>query len=190
MTLEDYEAAAVDLQNRLAGALAAHLRDPQQATQGLTVYRETAEPGEASIEPASGQVVGSKAADFRLSGAIEASVLAVDEQLVRDLAAAAVEAEVPPGMTLLPGDPAIEASEGLAEGDRIVFESSAQGTAYQIIDRDELLSRLAGKPVSEARAILEVVGTATVSVWPDFLADLPGDPDRIRLDIQEPATAE
>jgi hypothetical protein len=135
-------------------------------------------------------VVGSKAAEFRLSGAIEASVLGVDEELVLELARDAVRAQVPDGMALLPGDLAVEASEGVAEGDRILFESSARGTAYPVVDADELLSRIAGKPVSEAQAILDGIGSASVSVWPDFLADLPGDPSRIRLEVVEPATAE
>lgn len=190
VTRQDYDAAAVDLQNRLAGALARHLRDPSTVPVGLTVFSETADPGSVDHEPAAELLVGTEASQFSLSGAIEASVLAVDERLVAELARDALLAEVPAGMVALPDGFTIETAEGVADGERIRFESTAEGGAYQLIDADDLRSRIAGLPVSEARAILEAIGATTVSVWPDFLADLPGDRSRIRLDILEPSTTE
>ena len=53
-----------------------------------------------------------------------------------------------------------------------------------------MVARVAGLPVSEARAILESLGATTVSVWPEFLGDLPGDRSRIRLEVLAPSTAE
>ncbi len=48
VTPADYDAAAADIQNRLAGALAAYLRDPANVPDGLTLFPDTAEPGPVS----------------------------------------------------------------------------------------------------------------------------------------------
>ena len=85
-------------------------------------------------------------------------------------------------MALLPDSPTIDIGPGVADGDGIRFEGTAQARAYQLVDVDALLSEIAGLPISEARAILAGLGEATVSVWPEFLGDLPGDPSRIRLE--------
>jgi hypothetical protein len=190
VTREDVEAAAVDLENRLAGELAARLRDPGSAPDGLTLYPETADPGDVRHEPPVDELVGTEASDFRLSGAIDAQVLAVDESLVAELAEAALDAEVPDGLAILPGGLSIDVSPGVPEGEGITFHSTARASAYQSIDDEAVLARIAGLPVSEARAILEDIGATTVSVWPEFLGDLPGDPGRIRLLVLEPSSTE
>ena len=59
-----------------------------------------------------------------------------------------------------------------------------------IIDPGALLDRIAGLPVSEAQAILDALGTATVNVWPGFLGDLPNDRQRITLDVLEASAME
>ena len=46
VTQADYDAAAIDLQNRLAGELARQLRDPTIAPEGLTLFAETARLGD------------------------------------------------------------------------------------------------------------------------------------------------
>jgi hypothetical protein len=59
-----------------------------------------------------------------------------------------------------------------------------------VIDPEALLARIAGLPVSEAEAILDGLGTATVNVWPGFLGDLPNDRERITLDVLEASAME
>ena len=61
---------------------------------------------------------------------------------------------------------------------------------YPLVDADRLIERVAGLPVSEARAILEEFGIASVSVWPGFLENLPADGDRIEFAVTEPSTTE
>ena len=190
VTREDVEAAAAALENRLDGELAAHLRDPGNAPQGLTLYPATREPGPVSYRPSADELVGTQASEFRLSGDIEARVLAVDERIVAELAEAALLAEVPDGLAILQKELSIETSAGSPEGEGIAFRSTAEASAYQPIDTDSVLARIAGLPVSEAQAILEDIGATTVSVWPEFLGDLPGDPGRIRLHVLEPSTTE
>ncbi len=190
VTQEDVDAAMADLQNRLVGALAAQLQDPESLPDGLTVFAETAAPGSVTYTPGAQELVGSSVAEFQLSGQLAAHVLAVDERAVTEMARALVLAELPEGMAVLPGGLAIETGEGVVEDGGIRFESQARADAFQVIDEDAVLERIAGLPVSEARAILEGIGASTVSVWPEFLGDLPSDPDRIRLDVQQPLTSE
>jgi hypothetical protein len=190
VTRQDVEAAAVDLENRLAGELAAHLRDPAAAPQGLTLFPETADPGPVRHSPSIEELVGTRASEFRLAGQIDAHVLAVDESVVAELAEAALRAEAPQELAILPDEVQVETSPGSPEGDGITFRTTASASAYEPIDSDAVRARIAGLPVSEAQAILQDIGATTVSVWPEFLGDLPGDPARIRLHVLEPSTTE
>jgi hypothetical protein len=190
VTQEDYESALADLHNRLVGELAARLLDPERLPDDLTVFRGTAEPGTVELRPAAEEVVGSRITEFTLAGELAAHVLAVDERSVDALARSIVLAELPEGMAVLPGQLSVETGFGVAEDGGIRFDGTASAVAYQVIDEEAVLASIAGLPVSEARAILEDIGATTVSVWPDFLGDLPGDPGRIRLEVLEPSSTE
>jgi hypothetical protein len=117
-------------------------------------------------------------------------VLAVDESLVGDLARERLAATVPGSMALIPDRVTVEVGQGKADGQEVRYSSVAQGEAAPPVDMDDLRAQVAGLPISEARAILEALGPSTVTVWPGFLADLPGDPSRITLDVREPSTME
>lgn len=190
VTQADYDAALADLQNRLVGELVARLRDPEDVAEDLTIFTSTARPGDVDHQPPAEEIVGRAADEFDLAGDLAAHVLAVDEQLVTDMARSVVLAELPEGMAVLPGQLFVETGEGIAADGGIRFDGTARALAYQVIDEEAVLARIAGLPVSEARAILEDIGATTVSVWPDFLGDLPSDSNRIRLDVLEPSATE
>ncbi|MGD8487148.1 MAG: baseplate J/gp47 family protein [Chloroflexota bacterium] len=190
VTAADYDAAAVDLRNRLSGALAAYLRDPANQPAELTVFAETAVLGPLTLEPSAAEIVGSSASGFDLGGSVSAQVLAVDETAVDTLTGTILQASVPEGMRLLPGSARVERDEGDAEGDLIAFETRASGSITPVIDPEALVAEVSGLPVSEAQAILDELGTATVNVWPGFLGDLPNDRERISLDVLEASATE
>jgi hypothetical protein len=190
ITQADYESALADLQNGLMGELAARLRDPERLPDDLTVFIGTVEPGTVEHQPPADELVGNRAAEFTLAGDLAAHVLAVDERSVDALARSIVLAELPEGMAVLPGQLSVETGDGVAGDGGIRFDGTASAIAYQVIDEEAVLARIAGLPVSEARAILEDIGATTVSVWPDFLGDLPSDRNRIRLDVLEPSATE
>jgi hypothetical protein len=186
----DYDAAAVDLRNRLAGALAAYLRDPANTPAGLTVFPETAVLGTVTFQPVADAVVGTNEAEFTLRGSVEAQVEAVDPTLVDQVTAARLRDQVPADMVLVPGSLSLSHDDGSAEGDVVTYQATASGAISPRIDPVELRARLAGLPVSGAQAILEGLGTATVNVWPGFLGDLPDDPARITLDVTDTSGTE
>ncbi len=67
---------------------------------------------------------------------------------------------------------------------------TATGQTVTVVDPDRLLETIAGLPISEAQAILEGLGSATVNVWPGFIGDVPNDLQRITLDVEEASTTE
>jgi hypothetical protein len=71
----------------------------------------------------------------------------------------------------------------------ITFAASADGSAYRLPDRDELLAEVRGKSVAEARAIMEQYGSVALSVWPEFVDRVPDQPARINLTILPPTEA-
>jgi hypothetical protein len=190
VTAADYDAAAVDLRNRLSGELAAYLRDPLDAPEGSTVYPGSAILGPVTLEPAAEDVVGRARAEFTLAGSALARVLAVDEAVVDEVVRSRLLAAVPAGLAMLDGSVEVGHGEGSADASGVTFVGSASGQAAVIVDAEELLDRIAGLPVSEARAILEGLGTATVNVWPGFVGDLPNDRQRITLDVDETSATE
>jgi hypothetical protein len=190
VTREDYDAAVVNLRQRLDGALASYQQDPTGVPEGLTVFPQTAAPGEVTFDPPAEELVGAEAEGFRLRGTMAAQVLGVDQDEVATMMTKALADEIPEDMVVVPSSVVIDASEGVPEGDAIRFDGEARALAQQVIDADAIVARVAGLPVSEARAILEDLGASTVSVWPEFLGDLPGDRSRIELDVRTPATTE
>jgi hypothetical protein len=190
VTQEDYESALADLQNGLMVELAARLDDPERLPDDLTVFTRTAEPGTMEHEPPAEDLVGSRMAEFTLAGDVAAHVLAVDERSVDAMARSIVLAELAEGMAVLPGRLSVQTGDGVAEDGGIRFDGTASAVAYQVIDQEAVLARIAGLPVSEARAILVAFAATTVTVWPDFLGDLPSDSNRIRLVVLDPSATE
>ena len=94
------------------------------------------------------------------------------------------------GLVILAESVDIEHADGAADGADVSFVGTASGQAVAVIDPEALLEQIAGLPVSDARAILEELGTTTVNVWPGFMGDLPDDRQRITLDVDEASTME
>lgn len=190
ITAADYDAAAVDLRNRLAGQLAEYLRDPIDAPEGATVFGGTAVLGPVSLTPAAEGIVGRSADGFELSGSAAASVLAVDEALVDLVTRTRLAADTPAGAAIIDNTVAVHRGQGSADGSTVVFIGTASGQAVAIVDSEALLDQIAGLPISDARAILDRLGSATVNVWPGFIGDLPDDRQRITLDVEAASTTE
>lgn len=190
VTAADYNGAVADIENRFPGVLEAWLGDPANAPAGLVLYPDTAVAGLITYAPDLDDVAGSRRAQFTLVGSMEATVLGVDENPIAELLRKRLASGSPDGMVMLDSEATVEVGDGAADGQRIRYSGRADGRAYQPVDIDAVATRIAGLPISEARAILEALGTTTVNVWPEFLADLPGDSGRITLEVRDPSTTE
>jgi putative Holliday junction resolvase len=186
VTQDDYDAAVVDLQNRLTGQLAELIDDEGVVPEGLVLYPETAARGAAINLPSADGLVGQSLERFDLGSEAVATVLAVDEDMVKALAAARLEGQVPDGSSLLPGSVATEAGRGTADGGLIRYAVIASGDIYSVLDRDQMVALVKGKTISDARSILAPYGSVTISIWPEFLGNVPEDAGRIELSIEDP----
>jgi hypothetical protein len=166
------------------------LRDPANTPAGLTLFSDTARSGPVTYQPGAPELVGLDAAEFVLVGALDASVLAVDETQVAEVARQTFDRDVPDGTTLLPETVAIAIEASSTDRTTIAYDATAGGQGYRVVDGAAIAEQIAGLPISEAQAILGPLGATTVTVWPDFVGDLPGDPSRITLDVREPSTTE
>ena len=75
------------------------------------------------------------------------------------------------------GDPEVSEST-------VVYPVSIAARVQLTVDPIQIRDEIAGKGVDEARAILARYGEATLTVWPDIVPTVPGDPGRITLTIE------
>ncbi len=97
----DYDQAVTQLDSELELALAAELNDPQTTPRGLTLFFVTAQTGHAQTTPASAELVGQVADTFNLTMSSTATVTAVNQSLVEDLAATRLRGLLQPGQHIV-----------------------------------------------------------------------------------------
>ena len=81
-------------------------------------------------------------------------------------------------------------SPAVIEGDEISFPASATARQVAILDPDELKAQVVGRPIEEARSILERFGTVKLSVWPDWVTTIPTLDGRVELTLDEAVAVE
>jgi hypothetical protein len=186
VTQEDFDAALESLTGLLADELQARLADPATTPRGLTIFPASLRSDEPRPVPPAGELVGTPGEEFGLSLEMTASVLAVNEALVGQVASEQLRTAVGPGRSLVGDDVATSHAAGVVLGSTVVYRASASGQVYSEPDREALLEAIRGKPISEARAILDQHGTADITLWPDVVDRLPEQVARINLTILPP----
>jgi baseplate J-like protein len=181
----DYDAAVAQLTAGLTPQLLVTLTDPNTTPHGLTIYPASAVIGPAVVDQEASAVVDTKADSFTLSVSANATVLAVNEEQVDQVAQTQLYALVPAGTTLLPATIKTTHAPGEVSGDSVVYNASAAAKSWRSPNQDELLAQISGQNVTDARAIMEKYGTPDISIWPDFIDRLP-EQNRIRLTIVPP----
>jgi hypothetical protein len=182
---DDYDAAVAQLTAALPAQLAATLTDPNTTPHGLTLYPESASVGTPSVDQEAQAVVETKAESFTLTVSATATVLAVNEAQVDQVAQTQLLAQVPSGTTLLPATVKTIHAPGEVNGATVVYNASAAAKCWRSPNQDELVAQISGQSLSDARAIMEKYGTPDITIWPDFIDRLP-DQNRIRLTIVPP----
>jgi hypothetical protein len=77
-------------------------------------------------------------------------------------------------------DPAV------VSGGRIRFPVTVTASQVRILDPSAIEAEIAGRPLDEARAILETYGTVDLQVWPDWVATIPTLQDRVSVTVDGP----
>jgi hypothetical protein len=185
VTQDDYEAAVAQLTAQLDPLLAAALADPATTPHGLTLYPATAQLGPAEPDQQASDLVDTHSATFDLQLTASGTVLAVNEELVDEVARTQLEALVPSGTTLLSAT--INTTHALGEvlGNTIRYNASGLAQSWRPPVGEDLVTQISGHSVTEARTIMEKYGSVEISIWPDFIDRLPDD-NRIRLTIVPP----
>ena len=183
---EDFDSALAALNGQLSGALTTKLADPASVPRGLTVFAATARMGIVQPDPAPETLVDSEAESFSLNVSSTATVLAVNETLVDDVAEQRLRSQLQPGQQIV-GDAVLPTrSEGAVSGETVAFQVSPSARVFAQPDQQALLSGVRGKSISDARQILAAYGMVDIAIWPEFIDRLPDQTARISLVVVTP----
>ncbi len=112
------------------------------------------------------------------------SVLTASLDDIERIAAEKLQAQAPPGTEFVEGSISVEPgvpSIGDDGAPDVYGDRHRPSVGQQSSTADALKEQLRGKTKSDAQAILDLLGTATITLSPDFMWSLPDDPNRIVL---------
>jgi hypothetical protein len=182
----DYAAAVTALSDQLEVALADKLLDPATTPRGLTLYFTTAQTGEELMTPSAPEIVGVVAETFDLTVTSTATVTAVNEGLVDELAEMRLREGLSPGQAVVDDLVETTRSAGRVVVESIAYDVVAVAAAYSQPDQQQLVAMVRGKSVADAQRILAQYGMVDISTWPEFVDRLPDQAARISLVVVAP----
>jgi len=185
VTQGDVDGAMASLNASLQVAFADEMADPALAAGGATVFPETGTLGQATPTVPPESLVGQEVATFQLGLSATGTVVTADTAPVAAIAESQLRAEVKPDHELVAGSVDIEVGEAIVVSQTVSFPVTASAEQVAILDADELTQLVLGKPVAEARAILEPFGEVEMSVSPDWAGSIPSFESRVDLTIDE-----
>ena len=109
----------------------------------------------------------------------------MNEAPVETVVADQLRASVDANHRLLDGTIDVVVEPAVIDGDEISFPASATARQIAILDPDELKGQVIGRPIEDARSLLEQYGTVQVSVWPDWVSTIPTLDGRVELTLDE-----
>jgi hypothetical protein len=183
----DYDAAVATLTGQLTDDLTQALADPQNVPRGLTAFPATAAIGAPEPTPAATDVVGTVATSFTLRLNATATVVAVNESLVDQLAATRLRSGITDAQKIVSDTVDASHQPGSVAGQTVVYQASASATIYSMPDVSSLVASVRGKTVTEAKQILGQYGVVDIVMWPDFIDRLPDQTARINLTVVAPS---
>ncbi len=186
----DYTAAVAELEAQLDTALADALQRRDAAPEGMTLFVETGQRGDATPDPAADAVVGEELEEFDVTLTAEGTALAVDESSLEPLAAERLTESVPAGWELF--DNSVETSHDngqVGEDGSITFAVRAVAEQWRPLDPQALRAEIRGLPVDEARQRLSEPGEVEIETWPGFATAIPTIDSRLELQVLPPARA-
>ena len=180
---KDIDAALLALQTALLADFDAKLSDTSRVPEGTELFPATKKVGETTptVDPAT--LVGKEQADFELGLTAQGTVLGVDSSPIEDIADALIRAEVAAGFTLLESTIDVEPGTPIVDVDSIRYPVTVRALSSRDVDVDALLAAIKGKPLHEARLVLDEVGTSTIEVWPDWVTTIPTVDGRVTISV-------
>jgi hypothetical protein len=173
------EALTADLREQVADEVA-------ERSEAVVVQQDVAEPEIAGLD----DLVGTRdQAEATISGSLPWEAFAADRDELADTARgqfADDPSAVPEGHTLLPESIEITIGQASVDDGVMRVEISVTGRSAAQFDSGTVIERIAGLTRDEAEAALRDLGTASVELWPDWVASVPTMEWRIEVRIVEP----
>ena len=188
VTQDDYDSALTALSGQLESALVPALADPASVPRGLMAFAQTAQLTAGQPDLGADTLVGTAATTFELGLDATADVVAVNESLIDQLADQQFRGTMSAGMHVL-GNVAAIHDAGTVVGDTVVYNVAATAYVYGAPATKDVLDRVVGKSVADARTALAQYGSVDISVWPDFVDHLPDQAARISVTVAVPTAA-
>lgn len=184
VTQGDVDGAVAALNTSLQAAFSEAMADPSLTAGGATVFPTTGALGVATPTVPPESLVGQEVATFALGLSATGTVTTVDTAPVEAIAAAQLRTAVKPDHELVADSVEIQVDDAIVVGQTVSFPVTASAEQIAILDPAELKAMVLGKPVDEARAILEPYGQVELSVWPDWVGSVPSFESRVDLTVE------
>lgn len=187
---DDVDAAVLALTDQLSAAFADRLDDPDLSGDGATVFPDTAARGEPVFSVDLEALVGQEVETFDVSATLTGSVTAVDAAPVQLIAEARLASSVDDGYRLVDESSVITIDPAVVSGGTISFAVVVTARQVRELDPTAIEVEILGRPLAEARAILESYGQVDLVVWPDWVGTIPTMDSRVEVTIDAPVTIE
>jgi hypothetical protein len=184
VTQAEVTAALASLNAELGDAFNAAVADTAaNPPEGTTVYPATAVMGDPAptVDPAT--LVGQEVESFELGLTATGTVIAVDDSPVEGIARSRLLGNVGGGYRLVDGSIEITPGEPTVTNGVVSFPVSASAARVRVLDAADLLGRVKGRTVDEAKAALAPLGEVDITTWPDWVTAIPSIDSRVTLVI-------
>jgi hypothetical protein len=183
----DWNEAIGILDGQLELALASKLNDPATTPRGLTLFFESAQTGRPELDAQQETIVGTEAESFDLTMSSIATVTAVNEGLVDELAEARLRAGLTGDQQLVGDAVDVTHSAGTVTGESVSYDVTPTALVFDEPDVAGLRDAVRGKSIPEAESILSPYGMVEIAIWPEFVDRLPDQTARISLVVVTPS---
>ena len=190
ITQQDVDAAMSNLNGSLQAKFQESMSDPSLVQSGETVFATTGVLGDTTPTVALDSLVGKEVPTFDLGLSATGTVLAIDPSPVTSIARQQLESAVSPDHRMVAGSTDIEVGDAVVNGQSVSFPVTARAQQIAILDPAALKKQILGKPIAEARAILDAYGDVDLTVSPDWSGSVPGFESRVDLTVRNPVPIE
>jgi hypothetical protein len=179
----DVDAAVEQLTVQLGTDFEAILADPSRTPAGLTLFPGTRSLTEPVPSVDAATLVGQEVATFELTLTSTGTVIAVDTTPIATIAASRIRDRAAADHRIIEGSIDTDIGEAIVQGESVSFPVTVRAAQVRVLDANALREQIKGKPIDEARSILEGYGEVTLSVWPDWVATIPTIDARLELRV-------
>jgi len=185
VTQEDVDGAVAALNASLQEAFAEAIVDPSLVTGGATVFPATGQLGPSTPNADPATFVGQEVATFDLSLSASGTVIAADTAPLKGIAEAHLTSAVKADHTLVPSTVEITIGAAIVTGQTVTFPVRATAEQVATLEPATLKAMVLGKPIAEAKSILEAFGQVEINVSPDWSGSVPSFDSRVDLTVQQ-----